>query len=74
MTEDRSNHDNALHFAQQNSLLKYSKTATVLNYFECYFIYTKVCKVYYICLFWLRDFENARAGRKVTLIVRFIFC
>ena len=55
-------------------LLKYAKTATILNYFECYFIYAKVCKVYYICLFWLRDFENARAGRKVTLIVRFIFC
>ena len=50
------------------------KTATILNYFECYFIYAKVCKVYYICLFWLRDFENARAGPKVTLIVRFIFC
>ena len=55
-------------------LLKYAKTAFILNYFECYFIYAKVCKVYYICLFWLRDFENARAGRNVTLIVRFIFC
>ena len=55
-------------------LLKYAKTAPILNYFECYFIYTKVCMVYYICLFWLRDFENARAGRKVTLIVRFISC
>ena len=37
-------------------MLKYAKTATVLNYFECYFIYPKVCKVYCICLFWLRDF------------------
>ena len=54
-------------------LLKYAQTATILNYFECYFIYAKVCKGYYICLFWLSDFENARAGRKVTLIVRFIF-
>ena len=37
-------------------------------------IYAKVCKVYYICLISLRDFENARAGLKVILIVRFIFC
>ena len=51
-------------------VLKYAKTATILNYFECYFIDAKVCKVYYICLFWLRDFEKARAGLKVTLIVR----
>ena len=33
------------------------------SYFECYFIYAKVCRVYYICLFWLRDFENARVSR-----------
>ena len=26
-------------------LLKYAKTATILNYFECYFIYAKVCRV-----------------------------
>ena len=58
----------------QSISVKVLKTAIILNYFECYFIYAKVCKVYYICLFWLRDFENARAGRKVTLIVRFIFC
>ena len=40
---------------------------------ECYYIFVKlVCKANYISLFWLRDFENARAGRKVILIVRFI--
>ena len=37
-------------------------------------IYAKVCKVYYIYLISLRDFENASAGLKVILIVRFIFC
>ena len=46
--------------------VKVLKNSHILNYFECYFIYAKVCKVYYICLFWLRDFENARAGLKVT--------
>ena len=54
-------------------LLKYAKTTNILNYFECYYIFVKlVCKANYISLFWLRDFENARAGRKVILVVRFI--
>ena len=44
------------------------------QYFELfYYIFVKlVCKAIYISLFWLRDIENARAGRKVILIVRFI--
>ena len=53
-------------------VLKYTKTTEIVNF--SVLIYAKVCKVYFICLIWLRDFENARAGLKVILIVRFIFC
>ena len=57
------------------SLLKYAKTATILNYFECYFHDLRKSVQGLLYLFVLVErFENARAGRKVTLIVRFIFC
>ena len=36
--------------------------------FLVFFIYAKLWKVYYICLIWLTDFENARAGKAISII------
>ena len=35
----------SLHFIEHINMLKYAKTTNILNYFECYFIYAKVCKI-----------------------------
>ena len=32
-----------------------------------FFSYAKVCKVYYICLIWLTDFENLLAGKAILI-------
>ena len=51
-------------------LLKHiSKNNLYLELFLVFFIYAKVCKVYYICLIWLTDFENRRVVKAVLIIV-----
>ena len=36
--------------------------------FSVFFYLHKLCKVYYICLIWSRDFENARTGKAILII------
>ena len=61
-------------------MLKYAKTATVLNYFECYFIYPKVCKVYCICLLLVERFLKRTCrplsdfNAKIYLLLKPVFC